>query len=323
MELQHAKSIHYDTHSSKTHEREEWKKYRIDIETKKAKSHITGYHYKRGWGIFEFFLKMFGLLIKGVGLYWIGKKNALNLKVKNLEIEIPDLPTEFENYTIVHLTDLHFDRVEGVHERIATLLKGVKADLIVLTGDYKDLLTTPASKYEKYFDYLGKHTTATDGIYATLGNHDSHDMVPIIEKSGIKTLLNESIELKRGASKVTLTGLDDVHYYFSNRSLIALKNAPQNACKILLVHSPEIVPEAAENGYSLYLCGHTHSGQIALPNHKAIVTHVDTGEKYSVGRWRCGKLEGYTSSGAGVSGLTVRFFTDSEIALIKLKRPAV
>jgi predicted MPP superfamily phosphohydrolase len=114
-----------------------------------------------------------------------------------------------------------------------------------------------------------------------------------------------------------------VHYYFSKFTIPALKNSPQNQCKILLVHSPEIVPEAEENNYSLYLCGHTHSGQVALPNKKALITHVNTGREYSVGRWSRGKLQGYTSSGAGVSGLSVRFFTESEIAVITLRRPQV
>lgn len=323
MELQHAKSIHYDTHTSRAYEREEWKKFRIEIETKKAKSNITGYHHKRSWLLFAALLKVSAFFIGIVGLYFWGRKNAFNVKLNTHNIEIADLPENFEGYTIVHMTDLHFDRVEGLHERIVALLKGMTPDLIVLTGDYKDHLQTPASVYAKYFDYLGKNLKARDGIYATLGNHDSHDLVPIIEKSGIKTLLNESLELNRADEKITLTGLDDVHYYFSPRSIPTLKESPQNACKILLVHSPEIVPEARDNGYSLYLCGHTHAGQVTLPDKKAIFTHVNTGREFAVGRWKSGKLQGYTSSGAGVSGLTVRFNTESEIALIKLKRPQV
>ncbi len=323
MELQHAKSIHYDTHTNKEYEREEWKKFRLDIETKKAKSNITGYHHKRSWFIFATLLKIFAFFTGVIGLYWWGRKNAFNVKLNKFDVEIADLPEEFENYTVVHLTDLHFDRVEGLHHRIATLLKDLTPDLIVFTGDYKDELHTPAPKYAKYFDYLGKNLKAKDGIYATLGNHDSHDMVPVIEASGIKTLLNESVEIKRENAKVTLTGLDDVHYYYSTRSIQALKNSPQNACKFLLVHSPEIVPDAHDNGYSLYLCGHTHAGQVTLPDKKAIFTHVNTGREYAVGRWKKGKMQGYTSSGAGVSGLTVRFNTISEVAVIRLKRPQV
>ncbi len=321
MQIQRTTSIETNSARQKSSNREIWKKFRIEIETQKAKSNVTGFYPKRSWLLFAFLLKIFGACLAVTGLYWLGNWKAKNIKVKKMDIEIADLPEEFENYEIIHLSDLHFDRVIGIEERIVELVGDRNPDLIVLTGDYKDDLSMNPERYEGTFEYLGKFLKAKDGMFATLGNHDTHDLVPVIEKSGIHTLQNESLEIKRGKSKITLTGLDDVHYYFSDRVFPAMESAPKNDCKILLVHSPEIVPEAAKNGYSLYLCGHTHSGQVGWPNDKAIVTHVNTGEEYAVGRWHHGKMQGYTSSGTGVSGLTVRFFTDSEIAVIRLKRP--
>lgn len=300
--------------------REAWLKFRTHVEKNGAKSNITKYSPRRKWLLFTILLKLFGCLMWLVRLSVFGKRKALDLKMNEMEIQIPNLPTEFEGFEIVHLTDLHFDRVVGLEERIISLLKGRHPDLVVMTGDYKDRMRTPPERYQKVFERLGKNLKSKNGIYATLGNHDSADLVPVIEGGGIRVLINESIEITRRESKLTLTGLDDVHYFYTPEAIRALDASPNNACKILLVHSPEVVVQAAEAGFNLYLCGHTHAGQIALPNGKALITHVNTGKEFSVGRWKYKNLEGYTSSGAGVSGLTIRFFTQSEIAVVKLVR---
>ena len=89
---------------------------------------------------------------------------------------------------------------------------------------------------------------------------------------------------------------------------------------IALVHSPELVHQAAEAGASLYLTGHTHGGQISLPGGRPILTNLATGQRFASGQWRCGSMLGYTSPGVGVSGLPVRFNTRGEVTVITLTR---
>lgn len=43
--------------------------------------------------------------------------------------------------------------------------------------------------------------------------------------------------------------------------------------KIALIHTSELSDTASQNGYSLYLCGLTHAGQICLPGGIPLVTH--------------------------------------------------
>ena len=50
--------------------------------------------------------------------------------------------------------------------------------------------------------------------------------------------------------------------------------------KIILVHSPELYDIAANNGYNLYLSGHSHGGQICLPYGIPVITHLYDGRKY-------------------------------------------
>jgi len=90
--------------------------------------------------------------------------------------------------------------------------------------------------------------------------------------------------------------------------------------KIVLVHDPSMFDLAADNGYRLYLTGHTHGGQICLPGGIPVVRHLRHGRKYYRGVWKYAKMTGYTGQGVGVVGIPVRFNTQSEITLFRLCR---
>jgi predicted MPP superfamily phosphohydrolase len=93
---------------------------------------------------------------------------------------------------------------------------------------------------------------------------------------------------------------------------------PSDAFKVLLVHTPEIFREAQECGIDLYLCGHTHGGQICLPLIGPVISHANCPREYTRGVWKYRNLQGYTSTGVGTSGVPVRFLCPPEIGLIEL-----
>ena len=76
--------------------------------------------------------------------------------------------------------------------------------------------------------------------------------------------------------------------------------------------------EAATAGIRLYLCGHTHAGQIRVPAIGGILTNADCPTSYTQGVWQRGRMLGYTSAGVGCSLLPVRYNCPPEIALIEL-----
>ena len=94
--------------------------------------------------------------------------------------------------------------------------------------------------------------------------------------------------------------------------------ASPDGFKIALIHSPELYDLAEENGFSLYLAGHTHGGQITLANQKPIITHLHNGKQFARGLWHHNKMIGYTSNGAGTSGIPIRFNTRGEIIVFTL-----
>ena len=102
--------------------------------------------------------------------------------------------------------------------------------------------------------------------------------------------------------------------------MLAFETVPSRAFSILVAHSNEIYKEAASYNPKLYLCGHTHGGQILIPPFGPIFTHSRAPRSLCQGVWQYQSMLGYTTTGVGVSGIPVRFATRGEVAIIRLKR---
>ncbi len=275
---------------------------------------------KNPW--FELLVKGFEIAIRFSPLYQRGIKNAKTTMVNHVELVFDSLPDEFDGYSILHMTDLHLDFMPEIAQKICEQIQSVKADLCVMTGDYANL----TSSYQNILDPLEKIVSAVqcrDGVFATLGNHDTHKMVAPFEQMGIRLLINETCDIRRGSSRIFITGLDDPHYYYTREAKKAL-GASTPGFKIALVHTPALYDAARDHGYDLYLTGHTHGGQICLPKGIPLILHLDRGRKYYRGKWNYRGMTGYTGQGVGAVGIPLRYNTQSEITLFTLhvKTPA-
>ncbi len=299
--------------------RERWKVRRGYMERHREKRLPDGKRHRRRFALFSVLIDVFGKLLKLVGLYRLGERNALDIRLNRIELTFPDLPAGFDGYTLLQLTDLHFDSHPAAARRLIEIVDGLEVDAVVLTGDYRFGISGPFAQILPELEALLAAVRARDGIYGILGNHDSVDMVEPFERLGVTMLANQTVTLTRGRDRIHVVGVDDVHYYYPDQAVAALREAPPGF-KIALIHSPELIPEAASAGMSLYLAGHTHGGQICLPGGWPIIAHMAAPRRYARGLWREGEMIGYTSTGAGTSGLPVRFNSRSEVALITLRR---
>jgi predicted MPP superfamily phosphohydrolase len=127
-------------------------------------------------------------------------------------------------------------------------------------------------------------------------------------------LINESLELPLGSQSIFIVGIDDPHYYGCDDLQLAMRGVPRESFKLLMVHTPEIIKEAHGYGIDLYLCGHTHGGQICLPIIGPIFVNANCARKFTRGTWQYKSLKGYTSAGVGSSGVPVRFFCPRKLA---------
>jgi uncharacterized protein len=253
------------------------------------------------------------------GLQARGRRNALDVQLVTRSVSFRDLPPSFDGYRILHLSDTHLDCLPDLVPVATHLLSGVEADLLVLTGDIHGRHRAPLAASTGPLADLIRAVHVKDRRLAILGNHDPADMAEALDDLGLDVLINESTVLEKRGERIVVTGLDDVHRFFTENALHALSQSPAGF-RIALVHSGEVADHAAAAGYSLYLCGHTHGGQICLPGGRPIVTRLRRCRYAGVGAWTVGNMAGYTSRGLGVGDVAMRFNCRGEISIITLRR---
>lgn len=259
-------------------------------------------------------------LLKVSGLFRMGKRNVLDYEVVEVDVMLTGLPEAFEDFRILHLSDIHIDGIPDDAERLRRIVEKLTYDLCVITGDFR---FHTFGNYEPSLSGMKRLAASIEcrhGILGILGNHDFVEMVPELESCGIRILLNETVTIERGDAAIHVLGLDDAHFYGVAALEKAIKGLHSDEVKLLLVHSPEIIPEAARAGVDYYLCGHTHGGQICLPGSIPILTNASCARTYVGGVWQYENMPGYTSRGTGSSCLPVRFCCPPEIALHRLVR---
>lgn len=255
----------------------------------------------------------FGL--KAAGLYPRGKRNALDLHVRHHRLRFPDLPASLDGFRLLHLSDLHIDGVEGLTEALCGLLPDLPADLCVLTGDYRFHTHGPSDEVHARMRAVVSAIRSRLGIAAILGNHDTAGIAVELERMGVRMLINESVEV---TDRLWLTGADDIEG--SAPFADALRQVPPAVFHVALVHTPQFSAEAESSGAALYLCGHTHAGQICLPGGVPLITNATCPKKYTSGLWKHGGMVGFTSAGAGCCMLPVRYNCPPEITVFHLSR---
>ncbi|MBC8207996.1 MAG: CDP-archaeol synthase [Desulfobulbaceae bacterium] len=256
------------------------------------------------------------------GLYDRGISNALNVQVKHHHLNFTNLPPGFAGFRILLLTDLHLDGLDTLTENIIDKINGLDYDLCLMGGDLRMELFGPAAPCLRQLRKLIPALKCPYGVLGVLGNHDCIEMIPDLEEVGITMLVNDFWEIKKNGESIWIVGVDDPHYYKMANAEEAYKHIPEGAFSIFLAHSPEAYDEAATHGATLYLCGHTHGGQICLPDKQPLITNSRAPRRTAAGLWQHRDMTGITSRGTGTSSIPLRFNCPGEILLITLHQPA-
>ena len=262
------------------------------------------------------------LFLQVSGLYEQGVHNALAPVVRHLVLPFSNLPAEFDGFRVLHLSDLHIDGVDGLAERLSDMLSQLHPDVCLMTGDYRFEDDGPCERVYPRMQRIVESISAKHGIFAILGNHDVSEIAHELAAMGVRMLVNEAVEITQGRDSLWLAGLDDDFSYQTDDLPGTLSSVPRDAFKVLLAHSPELYDEAAALGVSLYLCGHTHAGQIRFPNVGSLRNNALCPKEYTYGHWIHNRMHGYTSAGVGCSSLPVRYNCPPELIMIELRREA-
>jgi predicted MPP superfamily phosphohydrolase len=104
------------------------------------------------------------------------------VQVNRYRIPVPNLPPQFNGFTIVHLTDLHYGLVsESFVRNVVNKANSLKGDVIVCTGDFVHHRNSHR-EINGVWPILSE-LQAPLGVYSVLGNHD-HGPVQIVHFIG-------------------------------------------------------------------------------------------------------------------------------------------
>lgn len=246
--------------------------------------------------------------------------SAHKLEVTQYSAESAKLPSEFEGFKIVQLSDLHgADFGDELYENVRAL----SPDIIALTGDF----ITDAEDLAAVDSLVSKLVTITD-VYYISGNHDYGSgeieaLTEILERYGVRFLRNEYELIERNGASIVIAGVEDPNSWaemtMPDELADEISDTYPDTYTLLLGHRNYWAEEYPSLPVDLILCGHTHGGIIRLPGVGGLLSTDRTlFPDYEAGEYFCGQYEMIVSRGLGNSIAIPRLFNYPEIVSVTL-----
>lgn len=294
------------------------------------------------------------IIIIVIIIYNIYNNNQINVVIQ--EIEIENLPEEFEGFTILQVADLHSKSFGENQEELIKIINEQNFDMIAICGDMQD---NDEEGYENFIKLL-EGINNKEYVFYTPGNHGPFpfendtgftnflssdfngrhrreynnektlsESGERLESLGVK-LLNEAYEIKRGDSSLWVSEL----LYKEQLKYITNGQYDNDAINIAVTHYPMDGIFSDDNyiehmpSYEIVLAAHYHGGQFRIPGIGALYIpnlnrpiYFPSQERVS-GLTEYGYVKQYVTRGLGAGGpvsiLRFRLFNSPEINLIKL-----
>lgn len=249
------------------------------------------------------------VIFSGYGVW-----SAYSPKVKEITVNIKNLPAVWQGKKAIQISDVHLGHVfgQGFLQEAVDKINLINPEIVFITGDLLDgmdgeNLTRNVSPLD--------NLKAPSGTYFVTGNHETYFG---LEKT-YNTLATTRVEILND-ELVDLDGLQIVGIGFPEGSetkdveaaVLGIKNFNPEEPSIFLYHSPFEAGGAKRAGADLMLSGHTHAGQM-FP-FDILTKIIFRGENY--GLHKDGDFTLYASSGLGAWGPTMRTFARPEIVVI-------
>jgi len=244
-----------------------------------------------------------------------GVFNANWTRITRKTVRLANLPVAWRGRKAALISDVHLGHVRNgsfLRRMVAKILRE-EPDAIFIAGDLYDGTAIDAGRAAEPLNKL----TAAQGVYFVAGNHeqfgDDSKYLRAIAAAGVRVLTNEKVEVD-GLQIVGVpyrSAAQDGHF----RSVLDNVRLDRDRASILLTHVPDR-PEIAEAaGVSLQLSGHTHLGQFVPWSWMARRMY----RQFVYGLSWIGKMQVFTSSGAGTWGPPLRLGSNPEIVVLEFE----
>lgn len=241
-------------------------------------------------------------------------KNELDIKT----VEIKNSPKELKGLKGVLLTDLHIEPSKGEFaDLLVSYVNSLSPDIVFISGDICDgELNDVRTNLNKLSSLRSVY-----GIYYAPGNHeyyygDFNEKMYFLSALGFNVLVNSNTAVNTKNGTFGVVGLSDLAAKRGGLEEPDPKKAFKGAVKpsILLAHQPKTAILAESYLPFLTLSGHTHNGQIWPFGYL-----VKLVQPFVYGKYDFAGGEIVVSSGCGLWGPPMRFFTDSEIVVLEFR----
>lgn len=255
---------------------------------------------------------LFGVAM-ATGFY--GVFNASWTRITRITVRLANLPEAWRGRRAALISDLHLGHVRNgsfLRRMVAKILKE-EPDAIFIAGDLYDGTAIDAQRAAEPLSEL----TAPHGVYFVAGNHeqfgDDSKYLRAVEAAGVRVLSNEKVE----ADGLQIIGVPYRHATQDGHFASVLEGigVDRERASILLTHAPDHPQVAEAAGVSLQLSGHTHVGQFIPWSWMARRVY----RQFVYGLSRIGKMQVFTSSGAGTWGPPLRLGSNPEIVVLQFK----
>lgn len=237
-------------------------------------------------------------------------------KITEYTVMIKDLPAEWDNKTIVQISDAHLGPIyrQYFFNRVMDRIAKIKPEAVFITGDLFDGMEADFSWFDEPFNKINP----PQGIYYSYGNHDLY-----LGFARVKEILKGSpvIILDNKMQEVSGLQIIGINYSFEKdfdleKNILDQVNYNKNKPSLLLFHAPKNIGLARSAGIDLQLSGHTHDGQLFPFNFLAKWAH----QGFGYGFFQKDDFTLIVSRGVGTWGPPLRTAGPSEIVKIVLKK---
>jgi uncharacterized protein len=244
-----------------------------------------------------------------------GVFNASWTRITRTTVRLANLPAAWRGRRAALISDLHLGHVRNgsfLRRMVAKILKE-EPDAIFITGDLYDGTAIDARRAAEPLSEL----VAPHGVYFVAGNHeqfgDDSKYLRAIAAAGVRVLSNEKVE----ADGLQIVGVPYRHAVHGGHFASVLRGVQldHHRASILLTHAPDNPQVAEAAGVSLQLSGHTHLGQFIPWSWMARRIY----RQFVYGLSRIGKMQVFTSSGAGTWGPPLRLGSNPEIVVLQFE----
>lgn len=235
------------------------------------------------------------------------------LTITYVKIDTPNI-SKSSKLRIVQISDTHCDKKIRNEKKVPMIVNKLRPDVVVFTGD---AINEP--EVIPIFKEMLLSIKARLGKFAILGNCDYWPNIDFFKDTGFVLLDCNHKIISYDDNVIYVAGLSYVNMC---RWKKVIGGIPKDKFCIFLYHNSDLIEKISELDMDLlYLAGHTHGGQIALPFYGALITLSDFGKKYEAGKYTVGNTVLYVNRGIGMEGgiaPRVRFYARPEITVFDI-----